>query len=137
MIRPSGCGTFQTSFTPSAQVCGCSPASPKRPSAAPVRCPAEPSARIVTRARMSEPGSKRGSSSPSRPRPLSPVRTPTTAPSSTSSCVAAVSGSTIAPSPSAFSASARPSCESETTTLPLFHIVGGGGMRTARSLVRK
>ena len=56
----SGRGTFQTSFTPSAHVCGLDPARPKCPSAAPVRWPALPSARIVTRARMSEPGSKRG-----------------------------------------------------------------------------
>ena len=41
---------------------------------------------------MSEPGSKFESSSPSRPRPRSPVRTPTTRPPSTSSCSADVSG---------------------------------------------
>ena len=34
---PSGFGTFQTSLTPSAQICGCAPSSPKRAIAAPVR----------------------------------------------------------------------------------------------------
>ena len=56
-MRPSGVATFQTSFTPSAQICGCSPARPKRSIAAPVRWPCVPSARIVTFAAMSEPGS--------------------------------------------------------------------------------
>ena len=97
MTRSSGCATFQTSLTPSAHTCGFSPASPKRSSAAPVRCPCVPSQSTVTRATTSEPGSKFGSSSPSRPRPLSPVRTPRTRPSATSSLSAAVSGRIVAP----------------------------------------
>src|SRR5438093_604681 len=70
MTRSSGRGTFHTSFTPRAHTCGFSPASPKRSSAAPVRCPCVPSASTVTRATMSEPGSKLASCSPSRPLPL-------------------------------------------------------------------
>ena len=45
--------------------------------AAPVRWPWVPSASTVALAIRSEPGSKFESSSPSRPRPLSPLRTPT------------------------------------------------------------
>ena len=60
--------------------------------AAPVRCPCVPSASTVALAMTSEPGSKFDSSPPSRSRPLSPVRTPRTAPFSTSSLDAAFSG---------------------------------------------
>ena len=105
--RRSGLATFQTSFTPSAQTCGLSPSSPNVSIATPVRCPCVPSQRIVTRATMSEPGSKLGSRSPKRPRPLSPVRTPTTRPSLTSSFSATVSGRIVAPASSACSASHR------------------------------
>ena len=56
--RRSGLATFQTSFTPSAQTCGLSPSSPNVSIATPVRWPCVPSQRIVTRATMSEPGSK-------------------------------------------------------------------------------
>ena len=58
--RRNGFATFQTSFTPSAQTCGLSPSSPNVSIATPVRWPCVPSQRIVTRARMSEPGSKFG-----------------------------------------------------------------------------
>ncbi len=92
MTRWSGFGTFQISLTPSAQTCGFSPARPNRSIATPVRCPCVPSARTVTLAVTSEPGSKFGSGSPSRPRPLSPVRTPTALAPSTSSFSADVSG---------------------------------------------
>ena len=71
--------TFQTSFTPSAQICGFRPSRPKWSMAAPVRWPGVPSARTVIRAVMSAPGSKLPSGSPSLPRPLSPVRTPSDA----------------------------------------------------------
>ena len=60
MTRSSGCATSQTSLTPSAQTCGFSPASPNRSIATPVRWPCVPSARTVTGASMSEPGSKFG-----------------------------------------------------------------------------
>ena len=90
-----------------------------------------PSASTVTRAVMSAPGSKLPSGSPSLPRPLSPVRTPTTRPCSSSSFSPAVSGRIIAPPASACSARNRPSCESENTQLPWFIIVGGGGIRSA------
>src|SRR6266542_3219562 len=65
--------------------------------AAPVRWPCVPSARTVALATTSEPGSKLASSSPSRPRPLSPERTPRTIRSSTRSLSAAVSVSRYAP----------------------------------------
>ncbi len=61
-------------------------------------------------------------------RPLSPVRTPTTPPPSTRRSTAEVSGRNIAPSASARSASQRPSCERETTTLPWLRIGGGVGI---------
>ena len=48
--------TRQTSFTPSAQTCGCSPCRPKWSSATPVRWPCVPSHSTVTRATTSEPG---------------------------------------------------------------------------------
>src|SRR3989440_184025 len=76
MMRRSGLGTRQTSLTPSAQTCGFSPARPNRSSAAPVRWPCVPSARTVTRATTSEPGSKFASSSRCLPRPLSPGKQP-------------------------------------------------------------
>src|SRR5918995_59726 len=94
-----GFGTFQTSLTPSAQICGCPPARPKRSIAAPVRWPCVPSARTVTRAAMSAPGSYAPTGRPSRPSPLSPVRIPCTRPSARSSFWASVSGSTAAPAP--------------------------------------
>ena len=75
------------------------------------------------------------SSSPWRPRPLSPVRTPRTAPSATSSCWTSVSGSTITPSSSACSAMKRVRRASEKTWLPLLCIGGGTiGSRAAREL---
>ena len=88
MSRSSGLGTFQTSLTPSSQTCGSRPsARPNSWIAAPVRWPQQPSARTVALAVRSAPGSKFPSGWPSLPRPLSPVRTPRTTPSSTSSCV--------------------------------------------------
>ena len=48
MIFVSGFGTRQISFTPSSQICGSGPWRPKWSSAAPVRCPAVPSASTVT-----------------------------------------------------------------------------------------
>src|SRR3954468_8878596 len=92
MIRSSGLGTFQTSLTPSSQTCGSRPSARSNSLiAAPVRWPQQPSASTVALATTSVPGSKLPSGSPSLPRPLSPVRTPLTSPSSTSSCVALVS----------------------------------------------
>ena len=60
----SGRGTRQTSFTPSAQICGFAPSSPKCSTAALVSRPCVPSASTVTPAVTSEPGSKVGSCSP-------------------------------------------------------------------------
>ncbi len=137
ITRSSGRGTFHTSFTPSSHTWGAaSPRSPKRSSATLVRCPFVPSASTVTRATRSLPGSKLASSSCCRPRPLSPVRTPTTPPCSTRRSTAEVSGRNIAPSASARSASQRPSCERETTTLPWLRIGGGVGIGRPRSRVR-
>ena len=85
MTRSSGFWTSQISFTPSSHCWGSSEPMPKWRIAAPVRWPAVPSASTVAFAIRSEPGSKFDSSWPSRPRPLSPERTPTTWPSSTSS----------------------------------------------------
>ena len=81
----------------------------------PARWPCVPSARMVTRARMSEPGSKFASSSPSLPRPLSPVRMPTTRPPLTRRLRALVSGTIVTPTSSARSASQRPISASEAT----------------------
>ena len=96
-----------------------------------------PSASTVTRATMSDPGSKFGSSSPFRPRPLSPVRIPRAVPWSTSSCCAEVSVRSIAPPSSARSASQRPSSETERIMFPWFRIVGGGGILIADPLVSR
>ena len=131
MTRSSGSATSHTSLTPSAHSCGSLPR-PNAPIAAPVRCPHVPSARTVARATRSEPGSKFASSSPSRPRPLSPERTPRTTPSSTSSVLAEVSVSRYAPASSAFSASQRDSSATEMTTLPWFLNGGGVGIRSDR-----
>ena len=120
-----------TSFTPSAQICGFAPRRPNSSIAAAVRNPCDPSARTVSPATMSFPASKVGSFSPSRPRPRSPVRTPSTRPCWTRSFVADVSGSTTAPTASACSARKRPRAETESTRFPWLRIVGGGGMRTA------
>ena len=87
-----------------------------------------PSASTVALAIRSEPGSKFESSSPSRPRPLSPLRTPTTLPSSTSSLAAAVSPRMYTPASSACSASQRPSCATEVTWLPWLRNGGGVGL---------
>ena len=133
----SGLGTFQTSFTPSAQIWGLRPSSPKWSIAAVVRWPAVPSARTVILAVTSTPGSKFASGCPSLPRPLSPVRTPTTRPWSRRSVWPTVSGRIIAPPASACSARKRPSSESETIQLPWFIIVGGGGMRSAAPFVSR
>ena len=78
ITRSSGFSTSQTSFTPSSHCCGSSEPRSKWRMAAPVRWPWVPSASTVALAIRSEPGSKFESSSPSRPRPLSPLRTPTT-----------------------------------------------------------
>ena len=51
---------------------------PNRSSATPGEWPCVPSQRMVTRAVMSDPGSKLAGGPPSRPRPLSPVRTTNT-----------------------------------------------------------
>src|SRR5437763_1788530 len=131
MTRSSGFATFQTSFTPSSQTCGSSPRRVNRSSATPVRCPWVPSASTVTFATRSEPASKLASSPPSRPRPLSPLRTPTTRPCETRSFCAAVSGRIIAPASSARSARKRPSCESRKIQLPWLRIGGGGGRGSA------
>ena len=85
ITRSSGCWTSQISFTPSSHCCGSSEPMSKWRIAAPVRWPAVPSASTVAFPIRSEPGSKFESSSPPRPRPLSPERTPTTFPSSTRS----------------------------------------------------
>ena len=96
-----------------------------------------PSARTVSLATMSDPGSNVPSFCPSRPRPLSPVRMPCTRPSATSSFWASVSGSTAAPPDSACSARNRASCETETIQLPWLRIVGGGGIRSAVPFVSR
>ena len=93
-------------------------------------------ASTVARARMSLPGSKTLSCEPSRPRPRSPVRTPRTRPSVTSSFSPDVSGRIVVPPASACSASQRPSRESEATMFPWLRIVGGVGMRIALRFVR-
>ena len=88
ITRSSGLGTFQTSLTPSSHTWGSRPSARSNSRiAGPVRWPQQPSASTVALATTSVPGSKLPSGSPSLPRPLSPVRTPTTRPSSTSSCV--------------------------------------------------
>ncbi len=104
ITRSSGFATFQTSFTASSHTCGSSPRRSNRSSATPVRWPCVPSASTVTFATRSEPASKLPSSPPSRFRPLSPVRTPTTRPCETRSFSAVVSGRIIAPPSSACSA---------------------------------
>ena len=112
---------------------GSSPASPKCSSAAPVRWPAVPSARIVTRARMSEPGSKRAELLALAPAAL--VAGPHADDDAVRRRAAASPPSPAAPSrraPRPARRATRPSCESETTTLPLFRIVGGGGIAHAR-----
>ncbi len=130
--RSSGLGTFQTSLTPSSQTCGSRPSARSNSRiAAPVSEPQQPSASTVCWAVTSVPGSKLPSGSPSLPRPLSPVRTPRTTPSSTSSWVAAVSVRTYAPPSSASSCCQRASADTETTSLPWFLNGGGGGMRSA------
>ena len=88
-----------------------------------------PSATTVTWACSSAPGSKAESSSPSLPRPLSPVTTPITRPWSMMSFWQSVSGSMYAPSSSACSLIQRASWLIETTQLPWFFICGGVGMR--------
>ena len=95
---PSGFGTCQTSFTPSAQICGFSPveaeAVDRGARQVALRALGEhghPARRCRSPARSSPSGS------PSRPRPLSPVRTPTTRPCSTSSLSPPSPGRTIAP----------------------------------------
>ena len=100
--------------------------------------PCTPSASTVACAVSSAPGSNVGSSSPWRPRPLSPVRMPRTAPSVTSSRCASVSGSTMTPSSSARSAMKRASRASENTWLPLLCMGGGTiGRRAARERVSR
>ncbi len=89
-----------------------------------------PSASTVTCACTSAPGSKVNSSSPSRPRPLSPVTTPITRPWSSRSFWQSVSGSMYAPSSSAWSLIQRASWLTEMTQFPWFFIWGGVGMRT-------
>ena len=131
----SGFATRHTSFTPRLHACGNSPLSPNRSIAARARCPCVPSDNTVAWACTSTPGSYDPSGSPSRPSPLSPVLTPRTAPSATSSRCASVSGSTIAPSSSASSAMCRPSCDSENTRLPLLWNGGGVGIRTSNDLL--
>ncbi len=79
----SGFGTSQTSFTPSSQIWVEPRSRSKWVRTTPVRWPGVPSASTVTFACSSAPGSKADSSSPSRPRPLSPVTTPITRPWST------------------------------------------------------
>ena len=81
----SGFATRHTSFTPRLHACGNSPRNPNRSIAAPARCPCVPSDNTVAWACTSTPGSYDPSGSPSRPSPLSPVLTPRTAPSATSS----------------------------------------------------
>ncbi len=134
--RSSALGTFQTSFTPSSQVWGSRP-SPRSNSrmAGPVRWPQQPSASTVAFALMSVPGSKLPFGSPSLSRPLSPVRTPFTSPSSTTSLVAAVSVRMYAPASSACCCCQRASAATEITSLPWFLNGGGVGMRSERFLV--
>ena len=88
-------GEVPVAVVEKAKTCGSRPSARSNSRiAAPVRCPQLPSASTVTFALMSVPGSKLLSGCPSLPRPLSPDRTPTTTPSSTISCAAAVSVST-------------------------------------------
>ena len=131
ITRLSGRATFHTSLTPRLQTCGFTVRRLNSSARAPARCPCVPSHSTVARARISIPGSYAAVGPPSRSRPLSPVTMPRTAPSSTSSVCAAVSGSTIAPSSSACSARWRPSCASEKIQLPLLWKGGGVGSRTA------
>ena len=139
MTVRSGRGTRQTSFTPSAQVCGFCPESSKRSSAAAVRWPGAPLGEDRhARRECRNPARSAPSSSPARPRPWSPVRTPTTRPSSTRSAVAAVSGRIVAPPSSATAARKRPSSrERDDERCPSFRIVGGIGTRRLRAAVRK
>ena len=127
ITRSSALGTSQTSLTPSAHTCGSVPARPRPLSAAPVRWPQQPSASTVALAITSAPGSKLPFSPPCLSRPLSPVRTPTVTPSSTSSFAPTVSDSTYAPASSAFSPSQRFSSATETTWLPWLRNGGGVG----------
>ena len=128
ITRSSGFSTSQISLTPSSHCCGSSEPIPKWRMAAPVRWPWVPSQRTVAFAISSAPGSKLESSSPSRPRPLSPERTPTTRPSSTSSLAAAVSPRMYTPASSACPLSQRPSCATEVTWLPWLRNGGGVGL---------
>ncbi len=125
----SGFGTRQTSFTPSSQLWVESRSSSNVERTTPARWPGVPSAMTVTCAWTSAPGSKADSSSPSRPRPLSPVTTPSTRPWSTISFWASVSGSMKAPSSSACSLIQRAIWLIEMIQLPWFFICGGVGIR--------
>ncbi len=132
MTRSSARGTRQISFTPSAYTCGFSPARPKCSIAADVSRPWTPSASTVARACSSAPGSKAGPGrAVAQPVPCRPCarRVPRRRP--ISSVCASVSGSSITPSSSACSASARPSRASEKTWLPLLWNGGGVGRRIA------
>ena len=132
MIRSSGFATFQTSLTPSAQTCGCVPSRPKcvdrRAGQVPLRALGEHGdPRDDVRAGLEV----RRARSPSRPRPLSPVRTPWTRPSATSSFV----GRRLRQRYGAarlglLGRGTGRARETETTQLPWLRIVGGGGMRT-------
>ncbi len=76
--------------------------------------PRQPSASTVTGAWISTPGVKFGPGLPSRSSPMSPMRTPFTAPfSSNSAAAAAKPGNTSTPRLSAFCASHGVSCPSE------------------------
>ena len=88
-----------------------------------------PSASTVTRATRSLPGSKLASSSSLQAASLvAGAHADDPALFDEEVCTAEVSGSNMAPSASARSASQRPSCESETTTLPWLRIGGGVGI---------
>src|SRR3954451_4096154 len=139
ITRSRGFSTSQTSLTPSSHCCGSPEPRSKCLIAAPARWPWVPSHSTVALATTSEPGSKLPSSWPSRPRPLSPVRTPMTRSlSSTSSLSPLVSGRMERPASSAFSPRKRPSWAIEVTWLPWLRNGGGVGLSgIAMRLVRK
>ena len=96
-----------------------------------------PSASTVAWATISVGGAAPGGALPDRSRPIGAVCTPRTAPSSTSSRSAVVSGCTNAPSSSARSPIQRVRRDSEKIQLPLLWNGGGVGRRCARPRVMK
>ena len=127
-------GTFQTSFTPSAHVCGLVAREPELLE----RRAGQMALRPLGEDRHPRADVRAGLEARRAPRrraraPCRRCARRRRAPSVDEQLLGRVSGSTVAPSPSAsLRRASRPSCESDTTTLPWFRIVGGVGIRHAR-----